>query len=212
MRISPRRCGRIAEFLASEAVWACRLRRACSDSARVSARRVRAIRHRVRRLHVGQFIQIDSQPVHRRSHLATRGLLSPSPRFCCPDSELLRRCHDTTPEVDDYRAGITLIAKRHGVNAAMPWRTGTGRQLFACQPQQWTSVGELLVWTSAGGLPQAGAVSAWFEHEPVRKRADQFAGRGTTRRRRLVHRARSIDTQDRQLPMRRPDSEWLQCP
>jgi hypothetical protein len=91
-------------------------------------------------LHVGQFIQIDSQPVHRRSHLATRGLLSPSPRFCCPDSELLRRCHDTTPEVDDYRAGITLIAKRHGVNAAMPWRIGTGRQLFACQPRQWTFV------------------------------------------------------------------------
>jgi hypothetical protein len=75
---------------------------------------------------MGQFTQIDSQPVHSRGHLATRGLLSPSPRFCCPDSELLRRCHGTSPEVDDYRVGITLIAKRHGVNAAMPWRTGTG--------------------------------------------------------------------------------------
>jgi hypothetical protein len=38
-------------------------------------------------------------------------------------------------------------------------------------------------------LPQAGAVSGWFEHEPVRKRVDQFAAEGTTRRRRSVHRA-----------------------
>src|ERR1700722_15315189 len=50
-----------------------------------------------------------------------------------------------------------------------------------------------------------------FRHnQHVRKRADQFAGRGTTRRRPLVHRAGSNDTEDRQSPKRRPEPEWLQ--